>query len=149
MRALLIRLYGLPFFLLSLLPFSVLYFISDLSFFVLYHITHYRRKVVRRNLRNSFPGRTSEEIETIEKEFYHHLCDIMFETIKSLTMGEKEIRRRFRVRNPELLERYYEKRAERYPLHGALRQLGMDAIPSSFYRIQGPGFLHAPVQRFF
>ena len=43
----------------SLLPFKVLYAISDLIYFIAYHIIRYRRRVVAKNLRNSFPEKGS------------------------------------------------------------------------------------------
>ena len=43
------------FYLLSLLPLRVHYFFSDMLFPLIYYIIRYRRKVVRKNLVNSFP----------------------------------------------------------------------------------------------
>ena len=48
-------------YLLSLLPLSVLYLLSDLLYIPLYYGIKYRRKVVRTNLTNSFPEKTKEE----------------------------------------------------------------------------------------
>ncbi len=39
----------------ALLPFSVLYLLSDIVFFLIYYLVRYRRKLVRRNLKNAFP----------------------------------------------------------------------------------------------
>lgn len=41
--------------LLALLPFRALYILSDGVCFLMRHVVHYRRKVVRKNLKNSFP----------------------------------------------------------------------------------------------
>ena len=71
-------------YLLSLLPLSVLYLLSDLLYIPLYYGIKYRRKVVRTNLTNSFPEKTKEEIIRIEKQFYHFFCDYIVETIKLL-----------------------------------------------------------------
>ena len=59
----------------SLLPFKVLYAISDLIYFIAYHIIRYRRRVVAKNLRNSFPEKGADELRAIEKRFYHSFCD--------------------------------------------------------------------------
>ncbi|MFT3884061.1 MAG: hypothetical protein QM724_01135 [Flavobacteriales bacterium] len=40
---------------IALLPFPLLYAVSDGVFVLLFHVIGYRRKVVRQNLRNSFP----------------------------------------------------------------------------------------------
>src|ERR1700754_1115276 len=63
---------ALPFiYLLSLLPFRALYFVSDIFYLVLYHIIGYRRKIVFNNLRNSFPDKSDAEIKALSKRFYH------------------------------------------------------------------------------
>ena len=69
-------------YMVSLLPFWVLYRISDLFYVLLYHIIKYKRKVVRNNLRISFPQKGENEILAIEKKFYAFLCDQFVETIK-------------------------------------------------------------------
>ena len=75
---------------LSLLPYTLLYFFSDVSFLFIYHLFKYRRSVVRDNLVKAFPLKSDEEIIDIEKKFYHHLCDLMVESIKNFTISEKE-----------------------------------------------------------
>ncbi len=90
--------------LLSRLPLPVLYGISDFLFFFGFHILRYRRRVVQKNLRNSFPEKSTEELYKIEKSFYYNLCDYPVETLKLLTFTAEEVRRRMRYTNPELIE---------------------------------------------
>lgn len=80
----------------ALLPLRVLYLFSDMLFVLVYHLVRYRRKMVRRNLTNSFPDKSKKEILTIEKEFYHHFCDYFFETIKLLHISDEEMRQRMK-----------------------------------------------------
>ena len=82
LAALLYYLFLIP---ISLLPFRVMYFVSDVFFFIIYYIFPYRKKLVEKNLRNSFPDKTEKEIAYITKEFYKHFCDIVFETLKVFT----------------------------------------------------------------
>lgn len=89
----------------ALLPFSVLYFLSDILYFIVYHVVGYRRKLVRRNLMNSFPGKSEKKIIEIEKKFYHHLCDYFFETIKTLHISDEEVQKRMKFENPEMISR--------------------------------------------
>ncbi len=96
-------LYGL-FSLTAMLPFGVLYFISDILYVLVYKIAGYRRKVVRKNLRNSFPEKNSKELMIIEKEFYRHFCDYFVETIKTLRITDKEIRERMVFENLDVVE---------------------------------------------
>lgn len=95
-------------YLLSLLPFSILYFFSDIIFLVVFYCVRYRRKVVQRNLRNSFPSKSKEELYIIEKKFYKTLCDYFVETIKMRTMSEKEMRRRMQFEGVDEVNRLCE-----------------------------------------
>ena len=92
----------------SLLPFRVLYVVSDFLYLVLYKVFGYRTKVVKMNLRNSFPEKSEEELKKIEKQFYHHLCDVIVETFKSFTISSKEVLNRMVCLNPELPDYYYD-----------------------------------------
>jgi len=94
-------------YLLSLLPFWLLYIISDILFFILYHLVGYRRKVVQDNLRNSFPEKSDDERRLIEKKYFKYMADLMLETIKSVSMSEKQVHRRMTCTNPELMEHYF------------------------------------------
>jgi KDO2-lipid IV(A) lauroyltransferase len=81
---------SLPFiYLLSLLPFPLLYLFSDFVFFLLFHVIGYRKDVVLQNLRNAFPNKTQQEILELRKGFYHFLCDLFIETFKTLTISPK------------------------------------------------------------
>lgn len=82
----------LPFiYLISLLPFPLLYLLSDFLYFIIFYVTGYRKKIVLQNLRNSFPHKTEKEIDRLCKDFFHYLCDLMLETLKPLTMSKKSI----------------------------------------------------------
>ena len=87
--------------LLSYIPFRVLYILSDGLFYLLYYLIGYRRKIVRRNLTESFPDKSKEEIVHIEKEFYHFFTDMIFESCKLASISREEIRRRMKFINVE------------------------------------------------
>ena len=86
-------LYGLLY-LISLLPFFVLYAISDFLFFILYYFVGYRKKIVVDNINIAFPEKSEEETEKIVKQFYKNLIDNFIETIKFLSISEKQFVRR-------------------------------------------------------
>ncbi len=94
-------------YLVSLLPFWFLYLISDVLFVILYYIIHYRRNVVQENLWNSFPDKSKEARKLIERRYYKYMADLMMETIKSVSMSAKQVRRRMICTNPELMEHYF------------------------------------------
>lgn len=92
----------------SILPFRLLYFSSDVVFVLLYYVIGYRRKTVKYNLKLVFPEKSDKELKSITKKFYHHLCDMMFESIKSLTISEKELKKRYTITNVEEIHKLEE-----------------------------------------
>jgi Kdo2-lipid IVA lauroyltransferase/acyltransferase len=84
---------------------KILYLFSDFFYLVLYYFVSYRGKVVATNLRNAFPEKSAEELKKIKKEFYKHLADIFIETLKLTHMSKKEMKKRFIVTNPEVMDR--------------------------------------------
>ena len=90
-------------YLISLIPFWLLYRISDLLFVLNYYIIGYRRKIVFSNLRRVFPDKPEKEIIKLAKAFYRHFCDLLLELIKSISLPHKSQKRRFKIVNPELL----------------------------------------------
>lgn len=78
----------------ALLPFSLLYVLSDLLYFFVYKIVRYRLRVVRSNLSSSFPELDKNELLNLEKRFYHHFCDYFVETIKLLHISDEEMQKR-------------------------------------------------------
>ena len=85
--------YGILY-LFSLLPFFILYAISDFLFFMVYHVFGYRKDIVASNLTIAFPQKSVEEINSIAKQFYKNLIDNFIETIKLLSLSEKEFIKR-------------------------------------------------------
>jgi KDO2-lipid IV(A) lauroyltransferase len=84
-------------FLTSLLPFFIVYALSDFLFFLVFYVLGYRRKVVSTNLKNAFPEKTDSELKTIEKRYYHFLCDVILETIQTLTISKKTMLKRCKM----------------------------------------------------
>jgi len=97
---------------ITLLPISILYIVSDLLYLLFYYFPSYRRKVVTTNLKNSFPEKTDKELKLIERKFYRHLADLFIETFKLTHMSEKQFRKRFTVSNLEVIERLYEQKRD-------------------------------------
>ncbi len=93
--------------LVSLLPFPLLYVISNSICFIVYHLIRYRRKVVRKNLKHAFPTKSDAERRSIEKKFYRNLCDLIVEFIKLNTISKKQLLKRFSFENTELLDSLY------------------------------------------
>jgi KDO2-lipid IV(A) lauroyltransferase len=90
------------------LPFPVLYGLSDVLEFLLFGVAGYRLKVVRTNLRNSFPEKDARELRRIEHEFRHWFCDLALETVKTLTISRAELETRVQVEGTEVLKRFHD-----------------------------------------
>ena len=88
-------------------PFWLLYILSDTLYFFLYHVFGYRKKVVYSNLKASFPEKNDSEIESIAKKSYHHLCDLIVESLKTVGWSEKDARKHTKLNNIELLDRLH------------------------------------------
>lgn len=88
----------------ALLPFRLLYVLSDILYVIVYKIGRYRLKVVRQNLATSFPQKTKEELYLLEKRFYHHFCDYFVETIKLLNISDEEMQQRMVFENVDLVK---------------------------------------------
>lgn len=91
-----------------LLPFWVIYLLSDLLFFVLYYVVKYRRAVAYDNLRKCFPDKSDQEINKMNKEFFHHLIDITFESVKGMSISKRQIQKRYVLKNTEVINSYYD-----------------------------------------
>ena len=89
---------------ISKFPFWLLYGVSDFLYLLVYRIFGYRKKVVEANLKLVFPEKQPSEIKAITNKFYHHLCDMIVESIKSLSISEKELKKRFTFTNIELIK---------------------------------------------
>lgn len=88
----------------SILPMWVLRQASNIGYFFLFHVFEYRKEVVYKNLRNSFPEKSDTEIDTIARRFYMVFADTMFETIKALTITHKQLKKKCSVKNYSLVE---------------------------------------------
>ena len=96
-----------PFYFLSLLPFWMIFGISNFAYFLLFVIFKYRKEVVYRNLKKSFPNESDKKINLKAKRFYKHFCEIFIESLKLLTISNSEIKKRYSFKNLDLLEDLY------------------------------------------
>lgn len=93
---------------LSLLPLFILYGIGYLLYLIIYYVVRYRRKIVAENLRNAFPEKSERERAQLARRYYRHLARIAAEMLKMLTLTRRQVMRRYRCENPELVNRFYE-----------------------------------------
>jgi len=121
------------------MPFSLVYIVSDIVYVFLYLLAGYRKKVVFENLRNSLPGKTEEEYRKIARGFYHNLCDVLVESLKSFTMTEEQVVRRYKYTGVEKLNQCYREGRGVVCVAGHYANWEWGGIAS------GTQFLHKPV----
>src|SRR5690554_91614 len=88
--------------LISILPFRWLYAFSDFVYLIVYRLIGYRKKTVRTNLNMTLPHLSEKERRLVQKKFYHHMCDMFLEMIKTMSISQKEMEKRFAFTNLEV-----------------------------------------------
>ncbi|UZO79862.1 lipid A biosynthesis acyltransferase [Aquimarina sp. ERC-38] len=108
MQLLIYRLLYPVIWILSRLPWSVFYKVSDLVYYFVYYIIRYRRKTVLTNLQLAFPDKTASEYKKISKASYKHMCDMFLEMARTLSISKKEMVKRFAITNLDMFTRLSE-----------------------------------------
>ena len=89
--------------LLSRLPLSSLYAISDALFVITYYVLRWRRGLASANLARAFPEKSDAERAAILKQSYRNLGDLFAEVIWSYGATPEQLRYRVTVENAELV----------------------------------------------
>ncbi|MBK6341935.1 MAG: lysophospholipid acyltransferase family protein [Flavobacteriales bacterium] len=95
---------------IALLPFPLLYLLSDFTCLLLFGLIGYRKEVVLTNLRKSFPEKNEAEIRAIAKRFYRWFCDLTLETLKTLTISPDAVRSRVNFPGAGVFRSFAEKK---------------------------------------
>jgi KDO2-lipid IV(A) lauroyltransferase len=104
MNALVYYLFVYP---ISKAPLWITYRIGDFFYLLLITIIPYRKKVITTNLKNSFPTLSSSEIGKLRRSFYWNFSTMMIEGIKNLSISSSDLKKRYRIVNPELMQSLY------------------------------------------
>jgi Kdo2-lipid IVA lauroyltransferase/acyltransferase len=95
--------YGLLY-IFSLMPWFIMYGISDLLAFLTYYVFGYRKQVVMGNLAIAFPEKSAADRKQIAKQFYRNFFDTLAETIKMIFASDQQLNERF-LPKEEMLEK--------------------------------------------
>ena len=123
---------------ISILPFSIVYKISNILSFLLHKVFKYRLKTVKKNLNLVFPNKDKEELDEIEKKFYSHFADISIESIKAYGMSEREMKRRYTYENIHEIEKIQEKNKNIILICG--HYSNFEWLLSIGYNVKGNGY---------
>ena len=94
----------------SLMPFWVLYGLADFIFVLVYYVVRYRRKIVAKNMRESFPELSDKELKKIARKFYRNFADYIVETIILNHISDEEIKRRMVFKNMDIIDRLFDEK---------------------------------------
>ena len=94
---------------ISYLPKYFLYFFSNLLYVFLGRVLKYRKKIIHKNLKNSFPEKSENEIFEIRNNFYKHFCDLIVESFSGFSISRKSIEQKITIKNQDLLNEFAEK----------------------------------------
>ncbi|MGB1972008.1 MAG: lysophospholipid acyltransferase family protein [Flavobacteriaceae bacterium] len=129
---------------LSLLPYPLLYGLSNVLSLLIHRFFRFRLTVVRKNLKLSFPEMSDKERSVIEKQFYRHFCDVFLEMIKNLTISEKQIKKRFKFINIDLINRCEEQKQSTILLLG--HYSNWEGMLSIGYHLKGKAYgIYSPL----
>lgn len=128
------------------LPFWLLYGISSGLSFLLYYVIRYRRKVVWDNLSKSFPDKTEQELQQIAREFYRHLADLLVESLKGFKISKNELLSRFELKQPVLLESYYQQNKSIIALTGHYGNWEWGAMVGPLFLTQKIVAIYTPIK---
>ena len=131
---------------ISFFPLWYLFLWSGILYFIIYYLLGYRRKVVRTNLTNSFPQKNPAQLLKIEKEYYRHLCDLVFESIWCLSASRKQMKKRCAMVNIHLVEHYYKKQQDMVFLLGHVGNWEWASLAFTAYDVHQLLPLYKPVK---
>ena len=89
---------------ISILSFRLLYVVSDLLFILMYYVFRYRKQTVMNNLKLVFPEKSDQDIKIITKKFFHHFCDMILESIKSMNISLESMKARYTFKNLDIIK---------------------------------------------
>ncbi|WP_010231359.1 lysophospholipid acyltransferase family protein [Gillisia marina] len=135
---------------ISKFPFWLFYKVSDLIFFIVYYLVGYRRKTVIKNLKLALPNKSETEYRKISKGSFKHMCDMFLEMVKSISIPNNELKRRYTFSNISEIQRIRELNKSiilicghyaSYEWINALQLYGLDYRGYGIYKkVQNPHF---------
>jgi len=130
----------------SRLPYWVLYRVSDFLYLLLYRVLHYRVKVVRTNLKNSFPEKSASERLQIERKFYQHFYDLIIESVKQFSITKEEVIQRCEVHNYEVMDAYAKQGKSVFLVAGHYGNWELASVASELYTLHQVCGIYHPLK---
>lgn len=93
----------------KLIPFRMVYQLSNFVSFLLCKVIKYRKNLVVSNIEKVFPNFQEKEKSDLLKKSYSNLADILLEGIKGVSMNRKQLINRYKYINPEIIDDCFQK----------------------------------------
>ncbi|MCT4630103.1 lysophospholipid acyltransferase family protein [Winogradskyella sp.] len=135
--------------LISILPFRLLYTLSDVICFFLYRIFGYRKSIVKSNLRLVFPDKSEKEIKTITFKFYKHLCDLFLEMIKTLTISKTQLNKRFVIKDLDAVKQLESYNTSIILMYGHYASYEWSTVIQTYTNLAGLGIYKKIANKYF
>lgn len=94
---------------IAVLPFGIIYFLSDLLALIFHKVIRYRKKVILTNLRFAFPQKSNEEISKLLPAIYKNISDVIFESLAAYGKSNDAILNRMEVINKDIFDDLYDR----------------------------------------
>jgi len=94
--------------LLTRIPLPVLQVSSFFIFPFLYYIFPYRKRLVKKNIKNSFPEWDKKKLNETAREFYLYFIQSFIESLYSGVLNEENYKKRYNILNPEICNDLYD-----------------------------------------
>lgn len=88
-------------YLIAIFPIQMIRLFSVFIAFIIGKVFKYREKVVDKNLRKAFPEKDNSFYNQTKKKFYKHYTQVLFETIKLLTVNQNYLLKQVRFQEDE------------------------------------------------
>lgn len=95
--------------LISYLPLWVFHLLGDFFQLILIYLFPYRKKVIEKNIKNSFPDLDPKEYNKLINQFYGYFTHIFMEFIKANSLNKKNLEDRVQLINFEEPKSYLDK----------------------------------------
>ena len=90
---------------LAIIPLNWLYFVARCVYFINHILIKYRRNVIHKNIKLSFPRLNNIERIKIINQFHVFIFELFAEIIKAINFKKKDILKRVRIKNIEIIEK--------------------------------------------
>ncbi|BDD02773.1 lysophospholipid acyltransferase family protein [Aureibacter tunicatorum] len=91
---------------MKLVPMKSLYVFGYPIYLLIHKVFRYRKGVISKNLRNSFPEKSEEELKELEKQVYVNTSDLLLETIKGTGIRRNVLQERFKIKQLDVLNHF-------------------------------------------